>query len=121
MSAAKVILGATVFVVLDQMLLTWLHFAHPLWLHASAASLRPGPWWAWQIAALVILLAFRPQTWPWALLLGGWASNIITHVRFGAYLDYLPLGRIYTNAADLGITLGTAALLLVALNRVRRP
>lgn len=49
------------------------------------------------------------------LIASGWLSNLLTHWRYGAYLDYLPLHLWYSNLADSLIILG---LLLIFLKQV---
>ena len=71
--------------------------------------------------ALVALLAFfathahRPLVWlPTGLLLGGAAGNAFDRIRDGAVTDFLKLpGWPAFNVADIAITFGVLALLLV--------
>ena len=79
--------------------------------------------------ALVILLAYfarhatRPLLWlPTGLLLGGALGNVIDRARQGAVTDFvkLPLGWPPFNLADVSITVGIVALVLLA-ERARQP
>lgn len=126
MRAARVAAYSAAFLVLCQAAGAWVARACPEVLRLSAASLRPGPWWVSEALAAACLTLLVPRlgrgpAWAWGLLLGGWLSNLADHLRLGAYADYLPLPGFYTNAADLGITLGAAALLLAAVRGSRPP
>jgi lipoprotein signal peptidase len=58
-----------------------------------------------------------PVTWP-ALLLGGAAANLADRALLGAVRDFLPLGPVVLNPADLAVLAGLLGLLLtLALQR----
>lgn len=48
--------------------------------------------------------------WVWSLLAAGWFGNALSVVRFGRFVDYLPVGLFITNVADVAITAGLAML-----------
>ncbi|MFN8131485.1 MAG: signal peptidase II [Solirubrobacteraceae bacterium] len=89
-----------------------------------AFNLLQGGGWlvtALTLAALVALVAFfathteRPYLWiPTGLLLGGALGNLADRVRDGAVTDFakLPLWPAF-NVADVAITFGVIALVLV--------
>jgi lipoprotein signal peptidase len=52
-----------------------------------------------------------PVTWP-ALLLGGAAANLADRALLGAVRDFLPLGPVVLNPADLAVLAGLLGLLL---------
>ena len=73
------------------------------------------------LALLALLVHFarhahRPLLWlPTGMLLGGALGNIIDRLRAGSVTDFvkLPLGWPPFNLADVAITLGVLALVLV--------
>jgi signal peptidase II len=81
------------------------------------------------VVALVALLAFlaaqtsRPLMWiPTGLLVGGALSNLADRVRIDSVIDFIDLPAWPTfNLADVAITAGVIALVLVAERRPHEP
>jgi len=64
----------------------------------------------------------RTTYWyAWALILAGWCSNNLALLRVHRFIDFVPLGGIYTNTADLCICIGTAVLIVGAVVRLKKP
>jgi len=64
----------------------------------------------------------RTEYWyAWALILAGWCSNNLALLRFHRFIDFIPLGSLYTNTADLCLCIGTAVLVVGALKGLRKP
>lgn len=101
--------------------------------HGVAFGLQPGDGVAVAIIvgfALVALLVYfarhaaRPWMWlPTGMVLGGALGNVLDRLRVGAVTDFvkLPLGWPPFNLADVSITLGVLALLLVIEGPRRGP
>ena len=89
-----------------------------------------GTLWGGILAICLLVVALRlartPVTaWGIGLMFGGWLSNLLTLEHAGHYVDYLKVGSLYTNIADLGITLGAAILIMQILQaqqiRLKKP
>ena len=80
------------------------------------SSLQHGRFFAWappgySLAISTCVLAilwglFPANRRPLGLIAAGLASNILTLVRIGRFVDYLPTGASYVNIADLLIVFG---------------
>jgi lipoprotein signal peptidase len=87
------------------------------------SALEHGRFFAWaapgyslaaSVCALAVLWRLFPRCWrPLGLLAAGLASNVLTFLRIGRFVDYLPTGISYLNVADLMIVVGAAWLAIM--------
>jgi lipoprotein signal peptidase len=106
------ILLAVGLLVLDQLLATYIYELHAQRGGLPLVSLLDKTFFATLCLALLYVLSHKPAG-AFLLMATGLVSNVITVTRFGQVIDYLPLGHhVYTNGADLMISVGATWLVL---------
>ncbi|MEI6477718.1 MAG: signal peptidase II [bacterium] len=100
----------------DQAVSWWVLDFHQEWAHSH-------PFFPWGVApynilaavACLLLLALLTRASHYyavglSLLVAGLFSNALSYLFYGHFVDYLPTGVSYTNAADLVILVGCILL-----------
>ena len=112
----RIWLGTGLVVILDHIIVAFVRAHYPYDLSVQASEwFKPFSEMAsfsiLLLLAVIILSTAKKASWIGkSLLLGGFASNQMTLFIYGGYIDYLPLGHITTNIADLCICIGAAML-----------
>ena len=137
----SVALCGLLVVAVDQVtkMLAWLPwvsdklgFVHPLANHGLTLQVANAGRWtevglmtAVWICATALLLRLHGRgsvgSWGMGLILGGALGNIIDRALFGSVRDFLVLGPIVVNVADIAVLVGIAALYVRAATKTHEP